>query len=83
LKSITIHKIDDSLFNVIRKRAVKSGKSLNQTIKQLLSESLGTQNKVKNYSEFNEFCGIWSKDEYKEFKTKTNGFEKINPDDWK
>jgi len=83
MKSITIHKIDDSMFSVLKQKAVRSGRSMNQTIKQILADSLGTKKKVLEHSEFKEFLGVWTKDEFKEFSSRTKDFSAINQDDWK
>ncbi|MCL5992019.1 MAG: hypothetical protein M1419_07950 [Bacteroidetes bacterium] len=83
MKSITIHKIDDSLFSVLKQKAVKSGRSMNQIIKQILSDSLGSKKKVAEQSEFKEFLGVWSKNDFKVFSSNTKDLSTINPDDWK
>ena len=83
MKSITIHKIDDFLFSMLKQTAVKSGRSMNQTIKQILANSIGTKKKTTEHSDFKEFLGVWSKNDFKEFSSKTKDLSIINPDDWK
>ena len=80
MKSISIHKIDDKLMALIEKKAREKGLSLNKTIKLLLAEAVGLapQSAKKNNS-FEEFCGIWSEEEFEEFEQKTAEFREIDP----
>ena len=84
MKSITIHNLDDPLERRIMERAKKDGKSLNKTIKTLLSEALGIRQKKKpdNREEFADLCGAWSKAEAKAFMKAAADFEKIDAEDW-
>ena len=84
MKSITIHGIDDPLAELIKSRAQAEGLSINKTIKKILEESLGVKPRIrgKNRSDFEEFCGIWSKSELKEFEEHTKDLRKINREDW-
>jgi len=48
-----------------------------------LRESLGIEGKSRNNeSDFAEFCGIWSEEDFEEFKQKTAPLEEINEQDW-
>ena len=72
MKSITIHKIDDETEKRLTELAAKEGVSLNRLIKSVLRESLGIEGKSRNNeSDFAEFCGIWSEEDFKEFKQNT------------
>ena len=83
MKSITIHGLDSTLEQLIKKKAQEAGTSLNQTIKKLLRESLGidTNNTGQRRGEFLEFFGVWSKNEEKEFNKRNKSFEKIDKED--
>jgi hypothetical protein len=85
MKSITIHNIDEPLAELIKSRAQSEGLSINKTVKKLLEESLGVKprDKAKNLSDFEEFCGIWSKFELAEFEDATDDLRKVNHEDWK
>ncbi|MCH7928257.1 MAG: ribbon-helix-helix protein, CopG family [Candidatus Dadabacteria bacterium] len=83
MKSITIHKIDDETEKRLAELAAKEGVSLNRLIKRILRESLGIEKKSRNNkSDFSEFCGIWSQEDYEEFKHKTASLEEISEEDW-
>jgi plasmid stability protein len=83
MKSITIHKIDDETEKRLTELAAKEGVSLNRLIKRVLRESLGVEKKsVNNKSDFAEFCGIWSEEDFEEFKQKAAPLEEINEQDW-
>jgi hypothetical protein len=84
MKSITIHGIDDPLAELLKSRAQAEGLSINKTVKKILEESLGVKprSKGKHRSDFEEFCGIWSKSELGEFEKSTKDLRKINQEDW-
>ncbi len=83
MKSITIHNLDDSLDTEIKKLAYKKGISLNKTIKDLLRKSTGLDKKNSYCRDFDEFLGIWSKNDEKEFNNAIKDFEIINSKEWK
>ncbi len=84
MKSITIHGIDDQMDKLIRRRAVTQGNSLNKTIKELLSSSLGINGASQKAKEehFKKFFGIWSKKEADEIEKSLEVFERIDEEDW-
>ena len=84
MKSITIHGIDDPLAELLKSRAQAEGLSINKTVKKILEESLGVKprSKGKHRSDFEEFCGIWSKSELGEFEKNIKDLRKINQEDW-
>ncbi len=83
-KSITIHGVDEPLVKLIRSKAREEGLSINQTIKNILETSLGVKpkNYLANIHRFEEFCGVWSKAEMKEFHKNNDSLNKIDPEDW-
>jgi len=84
MKSISIHKLDDPLETLLRKRARQQGTSLNKTIKALLEQSLGIVPGVStgHQEEFRDLCGVWSAKEIKELEKSLGDFEKIDSEDW-
>ena len=73
MKSITIHGIDAPLAELLKSRAQAEGLSINKTVIKILEESLGVKPRVKgkNRKDFEEFCGIWTRSELKEFEENT------------
>ncbi len=85
MKSITIHGIDDVTAKQLEIVSEQMGLSLNKTIKKLLHEVLGIKpsNISSRKSDFEEFCGVWSKDDSKEFNKDTESLGQIEPEEWK
>jgi len=84
MKSITLHNMNNKLYQYLNKRAKEKGTSLNQTIKLILEEHFGIRpQQNKKEEEFREFLGVWNKRELKEFQKRTDEFNKVNGDDWK
>ena len=84
MKSITLHKIDGPLAELIKSKARAKGLSINKTVQKILEESLGVKPKPEGAfrNEFKEFCGIWSDNDLAEFNERTGDLNKIDPGDW-
>ena len=84
MSTLTIHALDAVVEKRIRSKAKREGRSLNQTLKELLAVSVGvSQAAVTDHrSDFSEFCGIWSAKESLEFKAATSDLEIVDKDDW-
>ena len=81
-KSITIHGISPELNGKIQEKSYELHLSQNKTVKKILEDSLlGEERKRKN--EFQDLCGIWSKEEVNEFEKLLEDFDKIDEEDWK
>ena len=84
MKSLSIHKIEDRLMRQIKKRASETGLSMNKTIKMLLREALGLSAAVQSEENtFDEFCGVWSEEEFTAFEQNMAEMNQIDPEDWK
>lgn len=84
MKSITIHGLDEPLYELIKEQAKTQGTSLNKTTKRLLAESLGVEPSPKDdhQKDFMDLFGVWSEAEAKEFARSAQDFEKIEPKEW-
>jgi hypothetical protein len=84
MKSITIHKIDKPLADLIVSKAKTEGLSINKTVKKILEESLGVKPRSNAIfmRDFEEFCGIWSEADLAEFSSRTKDFDRVDPEDW-
>ena len=84
MKSITLHKIDGPLSELIKSKARSEGLSINKTVKKILEESLGVKPRSGGAfrNDFEEFCGIWSDMDLAEFNERTGDFNKMDPEDW-
>lgn len=82
MKSITLHKLDETLLAEIEKKATKHGTSLNRTIKQLLHQALGLASDKKPAVDFSDLCGVWSPVDLQEFEETTAELNQIHPEEW-
>ena len=84
MKSITIHGLDNALDKLIRRQAKQNNVSMNKTIKKLLRKSFGIDegNEEDRTKEFIDLFGIWTKSEAEEFNKLTQGFRKVDREDW-
>ncbi len=84
MRSLSIHGIDDSVYQLLKTRAHNAGYSINQIIKELLEQSLGVAKKVSqpHRHQFEELCGTWSAKEKQQFDAAVSDFEKIDKADW-
>jgi hypothetical protein len=85
MKSISIHGIDDPAYRLLKARARAEGRSINQTVKAILEQSLGISSTASepHRKEFEDMCGTWTVREKSEFDKATESFEKIDPEEWK
>jgi len=85
MKSITIHGLDDSLYDKVKDKAEKNDLSLNKTIKQILESFFGVKKgtEIDNSKKFEKFLGVWNKSDLEEFENSTKDFGHINQADWK
>ncbi len=85
MKSITIHGIDDITSKQLQITAETLGLSLNKTIKKIIQEALGIKPAEisSRRKDFEEFCGLWSNEDLKEFNEAVEPLRQINPEDWK
>lgn len=84
MKSITLHKIDGPLAELIKSKARSEGLSMNKTVQKILEESLGVKPRsAKNRrKDFEEFCGLWSDRDLAEFSQNTEALNTIDSKDW-
>lgn len=84
MKSITIHGLSDELDQLIREKANKQNTSLNKTIKQLLEDSLGInkEKRTDHRKDFKDLCGVWTRQDVKEFEAATREFNQVDQRDW-
>jgi hypothetical protein len=85
LKAITIHGLEDPVWILLKERAKEQGVSVNATVKAILEQALGVKRvpQQPRRHDFEEFCGIWSQQEYDQFREATADDRSVNPDDWR
>lgn len=85
MSTLTIHALDKRVERLIRAKAKNTGKSLNQTLKELLASSVGITEESSNdntYSDFSEFCGIWDQKQYNDFHAAITDLSQVDPQEW-
>ena len=86
MSSITLHNLEDPLYALLKQKARKEGKSLNRTIQELLTESVGLKRKAEKSGKkdvYTELCGSMSPEELKKMEEAEEEFEAIEEKDWK
>jgi len=83
--SITIHAIEEPLARRLEATAKREGKSLNQTVKDILASSLGLRAapKAKVRNDLSRFCGALSDADAKALRENLKAFEQIDEEMWK
>ena len=83
MKSVqyTIRGISERLDARIRERAAKEGKSLNETVLQVLKAGLGFGDDQVRYRDLDDLAGTWIHDP--EFDRAIEEMDRIDPELWK
>jgi len=82
MKSITIHNLEEDLYTLIRTEAKKNMRSMNQEIKDKLAKVFVGDKEEKQEVNFQKYLGLWNDEDYRQFKEKTEDFEKVYESDW-
>jgi plasmid stability protein len=84
MSTLTIHALDAVVEKRVRAKAKRDGRSLNQTLKELLAMSVGARPSpaADHRADFAEFCGIWTPQDAREFKAATADLETVDKADW-
>jgi hypothetical protein len=83
MKAITIHGLEDPVWVLLKERAEEQGASVNATVKAILEQPLGVKRvpQPPHRHDFEEFCGIWSQQEYDQFREATAGDRSVSAED--
>lgn len=81
MKSLTIHNIENELYEAIRISAHKNRRSLNQEIKSKLS-GVFLKKFDKEDLDYGRFLNLWDEKDFLEFETASNNFDNIDKSDW-
>jgi len=85
MKAITIHGLEDSVFALLKERAKEQDASVNTTVKGIIEQALGVRRarQQPHRNDFKEFCGMWSQQEYDEFREATADDRRVEPKEWR
>ena len=80
MRHLTIRDIPEDLAEAIDNERRKRGKSLNQTVIQLIGQSLGVRSGSPRTNGLSKLAGTWTADEHREFETNIQSTEQIDPE---
>lgn len=80
MKHLTIRGVPEDLYELLHDVKERTGKSLNQTVIDLLQERLGVDSPRRNG--LARFAGSWSPADFEEFQRSTAPMEDIDRDLW-
>ena len=82
--TLTLHAIEPALSKRLAARARREGKSLNQTVKDILAGHLGLRpaGTAEARNDIMRFCGILSKEDAQALHDAQAPFSRIDPEDW-
>ena len=86
MSELTLHAMDETLTEALRRHAAESGASLNQTAKNLLAMALGVSaKKVRPAPGFMRFAGRLSEKEAAEIRAAVEeaDFSRVDMRDWR
>jgi plasmid stability protein len=81
IKALTIRNLPADLAKALDREKRRRGKSLNQTVIDLLGQGLGAQGVRSNG--LGRFAGGWSEDEFRDFEQATAQFEAVDEELWR
>jgi len=81
MRAFTIRNLPTSLAEALEREKRRKGKSLNQTVIDLLGQGLGAQGVRSNG--LRRLAGGWSEDEFRDFERATAQFEVVDEELWR
>ena len=82
MKSVTLHNIEDQLYEAIKMNAKNNHRSLNQEIKEKLFRFYLKKEVPERRKSFKRFLGLWDNSDLIEFEKRISDFSKIDDCDW-
>ena len=80
MKALTIRNVDARLARALEREMRKRGTSLNQTVLDLLRDSLGVGVLAASSNGLEKLAGTWTQKDLEEFEANTAIFEQIDPE---
>jgi hypothetical protein len=81
MKTLTIRNLPPAVAEALEKEKRKRGRSLNQTVIDLLGQGLGVE--VIRSNGLSALAGSWDEDELRRFEEATAMFEEIDEELWR
>ena len=81
MKTLTIRNLPDEVAEALEKEKAQRGESLNQTVIDLLGQSLGVGGTRSNG--LARLAGKWTEKDFRKFEKAVAPFEKVDPELWR
>lgn len=81
IKALTIRNLPPALSEALDREKRRRGKSLNQTVIELLGQGLGAEGPRSNG--LGRLAGGWGEDEFRDFERATAQFEALDEELWR
>jgi len=81
MKALTIRNLPPGIADALEREKRRKGKSLNQTVIDLLGQGLGTQGTRSNG--LSRLAGGWDEEEFQDFERATAQFEAVDEELWR
>ena len=83
MQHLTVRNLPPKLAQALEQEKRRRGLSLNQTIIDLLSQSLGVTAGQKRRNGLARLAGTWTKEEHERFEAAISATEQIDPELWR
>jgi plasmid stability protein len=80
---LTIRGIPEDLAKALKKEKDRRGRSINQTVIELLKKALNLDWKTKGGNGLERLAGAWNQEEFNLFERSTAVFEKTDEEQWR
>ena len=80
---LTVRDVPGDLTKALRKETRRRGKSLNQTVIDLLKQALGLGWDAPGTNGLEKLAGTWSQEELESFERATAIFETVDEEHWR
>lgn len=78
MKSVTLHKLDNDLYQMLLKKAKEQNLSLNKFAKKTLRAALGLNPKEKPKRDFSDLIGIYDEGDWDEIQKTLDFFDNVS-----
>ncbi len=83
MKALTIRNVDQPLAKALDRERARRGTSLNQTVLDVLRQSLGVGGGTRRSNGLRELAATWSAKDKAEFDEATQVFEQLDAELWR
>jgi plasmid stability protein len=80
---LTVRNVPEDVARALRTEKRRRGKSLNQTVIDLLRHALGLGWDLPGGNGLEKLAGTWSQEEFERFERATAVFEQIDEEQWR